>query len=131
LLRRGLQSSVFLGFAAQSMDGRHQFLRLINKSLAKINGPGEIVVHHLDHGGEFRHLFDIIVPGLRIQFRQVVGVADKASGLDNFQWIGGCGQHHRQNWIRMERNPLNHFLQFSRARFGRRGWRRGCGSRFV
>jgi hypothetical protein len=65
---------------------------LLDKSLAEVHGPFQVRVHFCNHFREPRDLFDISIPGLLIQLRDIICVFHESRGLNDFKRISGCGQ---------------------------------------
>jgi hypothetical protein len=125
LLSRALQRAQRLSFLTKRLDGIHEFEGLLDKGLAELSAPCQIITHFLNHLRESRDSFYIVVPRLSIQRREVVGIGDEARSLNNFDRVSGCGQEHGQKWIRVQGDRSDELFQVSRAKCRGRRWRRG------
>ena len=98
---------------------RHPF-RLIDECVPKVARPLNVVVHLIYHIGKLRHRLDIVVPRLRIQFRDIVRVFHEPRRLHKLQRIRRCWQHGGEQRIRIKRNGRYQFVQVGIALFCRR-----------
>jgi hypothetical protein len=87
LLLCGFEVAGLLGHRAEFLDRIHQFFRLINKSRPEIDRRGQVRIHLGDQLRELGDCFDVVVPRLSIQLRNVVRVFHEPGGLDNFKRI--------------------------------------------
>jgi hypothetical protein len=125
LLVGSFKGAYLLSLGSEVLDGVHHFFRLINESLAEIQGPSQVLVHFGDQLRELRDGLDVLVPGLLIHFWNIVGVSDESRGLNYFDRIGGRRQDDGDERIWMEGDGLGQFLEFGGAPFG------GCGGRWC
>jgi hypothetical protein len=93
-----------LSLAPHPLNGIGDPLRLVDERIAQIARPLNVVVHLVDDLWESGDRFDIVVPGLRIELRDIVRVFDEPRGLYNFQRIRRSRQHRRQQRIRINRD---------------------------
>ncbi len=118
-----------MGFSTQDLDGIHQFFVLREKRLAQGNGPLEVLVHFLNDLGHARRGFDVFVPGLLIEFGEVVCIFHESRGLDNFEGIHGSREDGGDQWIRIKRDRRDQILEVGRSPFWRCRGRWGSGLR--
>jgi hypothetical protein len=79
-----------LSLRSHSLDRVSHAFRLINKRVAQVARPLNVVVHLINDIGEFGDRFDIVVPCLRIQLRDVIRVFHEPRSLHDFQRIRRC-----------------------------------------
>lgn len=111
LLVRGLECATLLGLSPHPLNGIRDPLRLVDKRIAKIAGPLDVVVHLIDDLRKPRDRFDIVVPWLRIELRDVVRVLDEPRRLHDFQRISRRRQHRRKQWVWINRDWRDQFVQ--------------------
>jgi hypothetical protein len=108
---------------AHGLDAIHQFFRLIDERIAKVAGPGNVIIHLLDDLGNSGDRLDVRIPGLGIEVCDIVGVSYEAGGLDNFQWISRRGQEDGDDRVGIKRNGGYEFFEVRGAALGRgRRW---------
>src|SRR5262249_16502394 len=130
LLLRTLECSSLLGLQAEFLDGIHHVLGLIDKRLPQFRCPVKIRIHLRNQFREFGNFFDVVIPGLLVDFRNVVCVFHESSSLNDFQRIRCCRQNDGDEPVRVQRYRHDEFLQVSLAPLGLRRWRRrGIGGR--
>jgi hypothetical protein len=126
LLRAGFELARCLSFGAECLNGIHQIHRLVDKSLAQLGRPSNIRVHHRNDLGKPGHLLDFVIPGLLVQFGDIVGVLDESRRLHHFDGIHRGRKNDGDERVRVKRNRCGELLQISGTALGG-GGRRSCG----
>jgi hypothetical protein len=106
-----LQIALALRQPAKVLDGSLDVLLLIQKSLAQLGGPGEIVVEPLENGGIMGQGLDAGIPGLLGDLAQIAAVVDITVRQDNLRGHGGGGEYLGQQGVRIERNGLEQLIE--------------------
>ena len=121
LNRAGVVDDIFLGGAGQivpglrqeteALDGSHDVLLLIEKRLAELGGPGEIVIEPLQHGGIMGQCLDTGVPRLRGDLARVPAAVDIAVRHDNLRGHRRGGEYFGEQRVGIERDGLEQLVQ--------------------
>jgi hypothetical protein len=112
LLRRGLERTRGLGLGSQFLQRVHQVHGLFQKGLAEFGCPIQVGVHFGYDLGEPGQLLDFVVPGLLVNFRDVVRILNESGGLDDLERVGRRSEDYRQQRIGIERDRTGELLQF-------------------
>ena len=129
LLGVRLERARVLRLGAQLLDRRRDILRLVHDRVAKVGRPGKILAHLFDEVWKTRHRFDRGIPFLAVDAGKVV-FRDKrliflkpALRLNDFERIGGRGQHLGEQGVGIERDRREQLAQFLAAEMvGFRRW---------
>jgi len=119
LLRRRFEVACLLGFAPHGLDGGHHRFLVIGEGLAEIAGPIEVVVHFGDDIGKMAQRLNVLVPGLGVHFRDIIGVLDKPRSLDYLQGISRGRQKRGQERIRIKSDWRNQLFEIGFAPLNR------------
>lgn len=111
LLGGVLQRSQRLGLGPQNLDGIHHVHLLVNKRIAKLDGPLEIGIHVFNDGGKFGHRLDIVIPGLIVELADIAQVLNETRRLHDLERVGGSRQHYGQKRIRIKGNRGHEFFE--------------------
>lgn len=113
LLLSRFQRSASLSLGSHSLDRIRYPFGLIDERVSEIARPLNVVVHLVDDIRELGDRFDIVVPRLGIQLRNIVRVFNESCCLHDLQRIGRRRQHCRQQGIRIKRDGRDQFVQVS------------------
>ena len=92
---------------------------MIDESVPQVAGPLDVIVHLVDDIRNSGDGFDIVVPGLGIEFGDVIGVFHESRRLNDLQRIGGCRQQSGQEWIWKKSDRADQFIQIRFATLSR------------
>jgi len=126
LLWAGLEFAGGLGLGAQCLNRIHQIHGLLDERFAKLSRPPQVRVHLCDDLGKPGHLFDFVIPGLLIQFGDIVGILDESRRLHHFDRIHRGWKNNGDERVWMQRDRRGELLQIGGAALGG-GGRRSCG----
>jgi hypothetical protein len=116
------------------LDGIHDILLLVEKSLTHIGSPRQIFVQPGENGGIMNQRLDAGIPRLRGGGIHIPALGDVTIGQDDLRGQGGGSENLRQQRIRIEGDGLENLVQSLRRRQRSGGrWlgreRRSLGSR--
>jgi hypothetical protein len=129
LLRRRLECAGGLRFAAQRLNGIHEFHWLFQESLAQRGCPRQVCVHFGHYFREPGELLDFIIPRLLVHFGKIVRVLQEARRHHHFQRKDGSWQNNSDQRVGIKRDGRRQLLQVGLTALSRRRrrWNRSCG----
>lgn len=106
-----MQIALALRQPAEVLDGSLDVLLLIQKSLAQLGGPGEIIVEPFENGGIMGQRLDAGIPRLLGDLGQIAAVVDVAVRQDDLRRHGGRGEYLGQQGVWIERNGPEQLIE--------------------